>query len=71
MTNPTPTQVSSYTAQSTPAQLVHAWTRFCLRLLLSIPIALAKGVIEIAHAIGKAAEMTYVDPFMPNRKRRD
>jgi hypothetical protein len=45
-------------------------SRLCLRLLVSIPVAIAKGVMTLSCAIGNAVEMAYVDPFMPNRKDR-
>jgi len=65
-----PTQHEKNFARSPPAELIISRTRFCLGLLMSIPVALAKGVISLSEAIGSAARMAYVDPYMPNRKDR-
>jgi hypothetical protein len=43
--------------------------RVCRRLLTSPFVAVAKGLVAIPGAIGNAAGMAYVDPFMPSGKR--
>ena len=65
-----PAKDSRETAPGTLIWQIGARTKTWLRLVLSIPVALASGVAEVALAIGKATAMTYVDPFTPNRKNR-
>jgi len=68
MTHLNPTQHRTNSAPNTLARSLIGWMRFCLRLLVSIPVAIAKAVIALSGAIGSAAGMAYVDPFTPNGK---
>lgn len=70
MTQQNPRQHRTNSAPNTLGGSPMGWTRSCLRFLVSIPVAIAKGVIVLSGAIGNAAGMAYVDPFMSNGRDR-
>jgi hypothetical protein len=70
MTHLNHTEVRTIFLGNTLAQLQFGWMRLCLRVLLSIPVGIAKGVFAFSDAIAESTRMAYVDPFSSNREER-